>query len=71
MTEHTHHDGGDHLPTDRSASDGLQELVARIVEADGRPTECTIFPRETSEALRATTWVTAREGSFVALDAMR
>lgn len=71
MTEHTHHDEEDHRPTARGPSDGRQQLAARIVTAEDRPAECTLFPREMGDAERATTWVTARDGSFVALDAMR
>lgn len=44
--------------------------VAEVVETrDGR--QCTIYPTDVSEEDLVTTWVTAEEGAFVALDEMR
>lgn len=44
---------------------------AAIVTNGSRPTECTIYPIEASVEERLTTWITAREGSFVGLGTMR
>lgn len=41
------------------------------VECDGRPTECTIFPRDCDEDEILTHWITATEGSFVSLEEWR
>lgn len=46
------------------------ELDHRIVDyPDG--SACTIFPRGATEADLVTTWITAEEGSFLALDDAR
>ncbi len=63
-------------PTDcstRGASlfDDGTEYAAVVVPADGRPDECTIFPLDVNEAELVTTWISAEEGSFVALEEMR
>lgn len=54
-----------------SACDREQVLVAKIVVSATDPAECTIFPRDVAEGDRLTTWLSAREGSFVALAEMR
>ncbi|MFC6904548.1 DUF7511 domain-containing protein [Halalkalicoccus tibetensis] len=42
-----------------------------IVETcEGRPDECTIFPLVAEEPLGTTEWITAREGSYVAMEEM-
>ncbi len=41
------------------------------VEREGRPTECTIFPRDCDEDEILTHWITASEDSFVCLEEMR
>ncbi len=43
-------------------------LCATIVEYDNAPNECTIFPREASGLRQMTTWITAKEGSFIDLE---
>jgi hypothetical protein len=45
--------------------------VARIESYDDAPDECTIHPANATAETLTTTWITAREGSFVRLDAMR
>ena len=45
--------------------------VARIETYDDAPDECTIHPADATADALTTTWITAREGSFVRLDAMR
>jgi hypothetical protein len=49
----------------------IGDFEAKIVRYDDAPTECTIFPTDVSERERTTTWLTAREGSYCSLDAMR
>lgn len=44
-----------------------EALRAEIVEYHDAPNECTIFPRGVSEAERMTTWISAKEGSYVDL----
>jgi hypothetical protein len=44
---------------------------AVVVTYDDAPDECTVFPVGASEADLLTTWVSATEGSFVALATMR
>jgi hypothetical protein len=51
---------------------GPDGVYAAIVSTyDDAPDECTVFPVEVSEADLVTTWVSAREGSFVPLAEMR
>ncbi len=46
-------------------------LEARLVTYADAPDELTVFPREVPEGARATTWITAQAGSFVALEDWR
>lgn len=46
-------------------------LTAEVVEYADEPTECTIYPGDAPAELLLTTWVSAREGSFVKLGEMR
>ena len=41
------------------------------VEHDDAPDECAIFPREATEEQLMTTWITAHDDAFVALESMR
>lgn len=41
------------------------------VENDDAPDECAIFPREASDDVLTTTWITAQADSFVSLESMR
>lgn len=47
------------------------ELDHVTVENDDAPNECAIFPREASEDQLMTTWISAHDESFVALESMR
>lgn len=47
------------------------ELDHVTVENDDAPNECAIFPREASEAELMTTWITAHDDAFVAVESMR
>ena len=47
-------------------------LHDHVEEYDDAPDECTIFPRIASTDFpRTTTWVTAKEGSYLSLDDAR
>lgn len=46
-------------------------LRATVVEYDDAPNECTIYPDGVSRMERVTTWVSAREGSYVDLESRR
>lgn len=48
-----------------------QVACRSIVETcESAPNECTIFPQVCQEPLGTTEWITAREGSYVAMDEM-
>lgn len=59
------------LPAPDDHEDRPPILLSRIVEFEDRPSECTIFPSDASETERLTTWMTAKEGSYVRLDGMQ
>ncbi|WP_142860359.1 DUF7511 domain-containing protein [Salinigranum halophilum] len=61
----------EHAPRGASLFDDGTEYAAIVVPAEDRPDECTIFPVDVGEAELVTTWASAAEGSFVALDEMR
>ncbi|WP_049985167.1 DUF7511 domain-containing protein [Halobellus rufus] len=56
---------------DTGTDDREQVLVARVETYEGDADECTIYPVEAEAAALQTTWISAEEGSFVALDSMR
>jgi hypothetical protein len=47
------------------------QLVAQIERRHRQPDLCTIYEPDADGLSRQTTWITAKEGSFVALDAVR
>lgn len=47
------------------------ELDAQMTATDDGTIECTIYPTEAPDGRRTTTWITAEEGSYVALDEVR
>jgi len=47
------------------------DVCAEVVERDDGPDELTISPSDVEGFERMTTWMTAREGSYVSLDEMR
>ncbi len=54
-----------------SASDEQSfELSSVVVEYDGRPNRCTIYPTEATRLQRLSCWVTADADAFIALDKM-
>lgn len=44
-----------------------EQLTAEIVISPDGPAECTIFPIHATLTERTTTWITAKEGSFLPL----
>lgn len=46
-------------------------LRASIVDYEDGPDECTIYPLGVSEGERMTTWLSAKEGSYVDPRSMR
>lgn len=59
------------LPTDESPSDRPADLRAVVEEHDDGPDECTLFPPEADDESLVAEWITAEEGSYVALGEMR
>jgi hypothetical protein len=57
-----------------SNHDGLEGATMRlgstVVEYEDAPNECTIFPRGLSGIDRMTTWISAKEGSYVDLESV-
>ena len=55
-----------------SVDDGrAYELHSVVVRYDGRPDQCTVYPRRDSCQKRAEAWLSADFDAFVSLDAMR
>ncbi|WP_266079140.1 DUF7511 domain-containing protein [Haladaptatus caseinilyticus] len=46
------------------------ELSSIVVEYDGKPNRCTIYPTEATRLQRMASWMTADADAFVALDEM-
>ncbi|WP_135821500.1 DUF7511 domain-containing protein [Halostella litorea] len=57
-------------PTTDSKSPG-EELHAVTVENDGRPDECTLYPRGSTGIDRMSRWITVEADAVVDLDAVR
>ncbi|AKU07990.1 DUF7511 domain-containing protein [Haloferax gibbonsii] len=55
----------------RSAPADDEEFVAIVASYEDAPDECTIFPAGLAEDELLTTWLSAQEGSYVALAEMR
>ncbi|MDQ2054475.1 MULTISPECIES: hypothetical protein [Halobellus] len=51
--------------------EGLTPLRATVVEYEHKPSECTIHPVDPPEGGQTTAWITAEEGSYVALATTR
>ena len=54
-----------------AAGDEPPILAAEVVVSRDRPAECTIYPFVAPDHRQVVRWITATEGSFVALDEMR
>ncbi|RXK46612.1 DUF7511 domain-containing protein [Halorientalis pallida] len=59
------------LPTPADDAEPSVPIAAEIVVSRGQPAECTLYPADASGIELMSTWVTAREGSFVSLDTVR
>lgn len=59
-----------HASEQRGPWDGTMELRTTVVEYEDSPDECTIYPLETSEMELMTTWISAKEESYVDLDSV-
>lgn len=57
--------------TDENQRRKSDELTATVVEYDSQPDECTIYPKGASDEALMTEWITAEQGSYVALEEMR
>lgn len=56
--------------TEWDPPDRREEFIANVTESVDGDLMCTISPPPTSELILLSEWVAAREGSFVALEAM-
>jgi hypothetical protein len=73
MSTHTTDDGRDDAPLPIPADDpaDVVQFAAEIVVTRGQPAECTLYPADAEGMELMTSWITAREGSFVRLERMR
>ncbi|SDY36394.1 hypothetical protein SAMN04487946_11291 [Halobellus clavatus] len=58
-------------PDDQTDTPTDRRCVARIEEYDDAPDECTLYPADATPSELPTTWISAKEGSYVSLDEMR
>ena len=61
----------DETPGQRTAGDRPVALTTVVVEREGGPDECTLYPSDADDGTLVTEWITAEEGSYVELDAVR
>ena len=54
-----------------SAEPAAETLVSTVVEYDDEADECTIYPLAADEEERMTTWISAKQESYVSLQEMR
>jgi len=59
------------MPTGTDRTTEGAEYRAIVERYDTRPNQCTIFRSDLPESDRTTTWITAHDGSYVALALMR
>ncbi|ELY70903.1 DUF7511 domain-containing protein [Natrinema versiforme] len=57
-----------HAPDSEEPTTALDHVT---IENDDAPDECAIFPYDASEDELMTAWISAYDGSFVALESMR
>lgn len=57
-------------PAGPLADDRVTLLACVQADADG-PDECTIYPAAVDPERRTTTWISAKEGSFLAIEDCR
>lgn len=66
---YTDHSGRADPVEDVSDDEGTE--ICAIVDESGEHTECTLFPEDAEGVTLMSRWITADEGSFVALSAMQ
>jgi len=71
MNERATDDEDDQLPIKATPEDSIPMLAAEIIVSQNNPAECTVFPPDATDFERLTTWITAKEGSFISLEDMR
>lgn len=71
MAEHLTDDPADEGRTRTISEHDRPGLDAAVVHHDDGRAECTIYPIDADETEIVTTWITADDGAFVALDEMR
>lgn len=57
--------------TDIRVSPAGPDLCATLATADDGTTLCTIYPKQAEAEAQTTMWVSAQEGSYVALEDVR
>lgn len=71
MNERATDNDDERLPNKVEPENPTPMLAAEIIVSQDRPSECTIFPPDATEFERLTTWIRAKEGSFISLEDMR
>ncbi|MFP8891472.1 hypothetical protein ACLI4U_17140 [Natrialbaceae archaeon A-CW2] len=66
----THHDAPDESDA-RDGPESLPPIDCITIENDDGPDECAMFPRYGSNESLMTTWISAREGSYVDRESIR
>ena len=56
-----------HVTDNHGVRGATTRLRATVVEYEDGPDECTIYPNGVSGVERMTTWISAKEGSYVDL----
>ncbi len=70
MTGHFHTVDKPSEPEQNVAAPQSFELSSVVVEYDGEPNRCTIYPTEATRLERMASWITADADAFVPLDEM-
>jgi hypothetical protein len=71
MNERATDDEDDQLPIKAAPEDPTPLLAAEVIVSQNSPAECTVFPPDATDRERMTTWITAKEGSFISPEDMR
>jgi len=71
MNERTTDDEDDKRPINATPEEWSPMLAAEIIVSRNNPAECTIFLPDATDFERLTTWIRAKEGSFITLEDMR
>ncbi|WP_231185920.1 hypothetical protein [Haladaptatus sp. DYF46] len=70
MTGHFHTVDKPSEPEQNVVAPQSFELSSVVVEYDGKPNRCTIYPTEATRLERMASWITADADVFVPLDEM-